>query len=135
MVRRAPTRVQSLYDNALATLRAQSSLAPPADFDSETRLWHFLADHGLALEAGWEMQRLERHYDDRSGGLLALLGASVARGAHERLVRLAYRLSQQVLESGPRDGDRDAAVSGAVRSVARGQCVATRACRTRCSWV
>ena len=89
-------RVQSLYDAALATLRGHARLAPPVDFDVTTRLWRFCADHGLALEAGWEMQRLERVYDDRPGGLLALLSASVARGAHARQVRLAYRLSKQV---------------------------------------
>ncbi len=89
-------RVQALYDHALASLRARTELAPPADFVAATSLWRFLLDHGLALEAGWEAQRLERHYDNRPGGLLALLSASVARGAHARQVRLAYRLSQQV---------------------------------------
>jgi len=91
-------RAQSTYDAALATLRARPELGPPADFDKETRLWRFLLDHGLALEAGWEAQRLERRYEDRPGALLALLAASVARGAHARQVRLAYRLSQHVTD-------------------------------------
>jgi soluble lytic murein transglycosylase len=89
-------RVHDIYTAAIGALRSLPELAPPAGFEAEARLWRFLLDHGLAVEAGWEARRLERRFGSEPGALLELLAHSHARGSTERLVRLAYRLSQQV---------------------------------------
>lgn len=85
-------RCHATYVDAIDRLRQSAGWRVPADFASETQLWRFFLDHGLAIEANWEAKRLSSHYDREPGALLELLAESYARGAHGRLVRLAYRL-------------------------------------------
>jgi soluble lytic murein transglycosylase-like protein len=96
-------RIYDAYENALATLRPAPGLQPPTGLESEMRLWRFLLDHGLAVEASWEARRLEKRYEDQPGALLEMIATAHARGAHERLVRWAYRLGQRLPDGASRE--------------------------------
>ena len=97
-------RVTAAYDSAIVTLRAFAGKPSPA-FEADTALWRFFLDWGFDREAAWETRRLERRYDNDSGALLDLLAACHARGAHERLVRIAYVLGQRISDPAARDAE------------------------------
>lgn len=97
-------RAVAAYDSALVTMRAFVG-KPGAAFEGDAVLWRFLLDWGLDREAAWETRRLERKYDADSGALLELLAAGHARGAHERLVRVAFVLGQRVRDPAAQEAE------------------------------
>lgn len=88
----------AVYEGAIATLRQRGVPRPSPRFTETSRFWRFCLDRGLAREAMWETQRLERLFAAEPGALLELLAYCEARGAQENLVRLSYRLSLLVTQ-------------------------------------
>jgi soluble lytic murein transglycosylase len=85
-------RNHARYVEALQRVQESPLVGLPPRFDERARLWRFLVDSGLDIEAGWESQRLEKEYARTPGALLALLAGNYERGVHMGVIRASYQL-------------------------------------------
>jgi soluble lytic murein transglycosylase len=87
-------RAHAAWDSAVVTLRRAYG-EPMAGFSTQARAWRFWLDWGFEDEAAAETRWLERQFDNEPAALLELAASTHARGAHARLVRIAYLLSSR----------------------------------------